>query len=68
MYPEEVFLYLVILIAIFGGFIAFAVHLGNKADQHDEQMRQAIVQCNKDHKEWIFSGKYGFDGFCVTQK
>jgi hypothetical protein len=68
MYFEEALFYIFILCLFVVGLVGAAVHAGNKSDQHDEQMRQQISQCNKDHKQWIFTKDYGLDGICVTQK
>lgn len=64
----EFFFWLIVVVVLVVGVVAMAVHADKREKAHDDKMRQDFAQCQKDHKEWVVTGKNGLDGICVTKK
>lgn len=64
----EAFFWILLFVCIVGGLIAMVIHGGNQDKKHDDKMRQDFSNCQKDHKEWVLTGKNGLDGICVSKK
>lgn len=64
----EALFYVIVVVVVFGGMIALIFVGADKDQKHDDKMRQDFSNCQKDHKEWVLTGKNGLDGICVSKK
>lgn len=64
----EALAWIFLFVVVFGGIIALLFVGADRDQKHDDKMRQDFSNCQKDHKEWVLTGKNGLDGICVSKK